>query len=170
MATKNLKSIQCVIGLANEGQEYEKTYHSIGAFFAKKLEELNSQNATPAVVRFSPPHGFMNQIGEPVVKILKEKNIQPSQVLIIHDDSDQSIGNFKIVFGGGSAGHKGVGSIVSHLKTEEFWRLKIGIRPKTEAVRKKAGDFVLKKWSKEEEAIFTALAEKIWEQILPHLA
>jgi len=169
MHLENKKLIKAIIGLANEGVEYEKTYHNIGAFFANKLEEFNSQHATPVNIRFFSPSGFMNQIGGPIARMLKEKNIYPATVLIIHDDSDQNIGNFKLVFGGGSAGHKGIESVISHLKTEDFWRLKIGIRPLIEPVRRKAGEFVLKKWSKEEEQVFAGLVEKAWKKILPNL-
>ena len=64
-------------------------------------------------------------------------------IVIIHDDSDIPVGDFKRANGGGSAGHKGIQSIIDHLHTEDFARIRIGIREKDEAHRKKAGDFVL---------------------------
>ena len=69
-------------------------------------------------------------------------------IVVVHDDSDIPIGEFKYVHGGGSAGHNGIRSIIDHLHTEDFARIRIGIREPNETHRKKAGEFVLSPISK----------------------
>ena len=75
--------------------------------------------------------GFMNNSGEVLQSFcnyykLNQKNCQ---IIILQDDSDQLIGNFKLSIGGGTAGHNGIISIYKHFDKEKIWRLKIGIRP-----------------------------------------
>lgn len=156
-----MSKIKVIIGLGNEGSKYNKTYHNIGQVFTLAFKELNQESE----ILFYIPDGFMNQIGMPISQFLKNKNITPSEVLIIHDDSDQAIGDYKLVFDGGSGGHKGVQSVADHLGTQDFWRLKIGVRSNLERERKKAGDFVLKKWSKKEEEVFSSLVAPVWERV-----
>lgn len=89
----------------------------------------------------------MNQSGNFVKTILNKYKINPEKLLIAQDDSDIEIGKYKLSFGRGSAGHKGIESIIKSLKTKNFWRLRIGIRKTTKGERPKAEDFVLKKIS-----------------------
>jgi len=151
-----------IIGLGNPGSKYSKTYHNIGRFFADQFLSLNANLAQPKLIQVFTPVGFMNETGQEIAKFSKEKKILPSQILVIHDDSDQPIGQYKFVFASGSGGHKGVEGLISHLKTNEFHRLKIGIRPKSEVIRRKAGDFVLKKWSQKQESAFLKLVSQAW--------
>ncbi len=95
----------------------------------------------------------MNESGGFVKKIVKKNNVKPEELLIIHDDSDIKMGEYKLSFGRSSAGHRGVQSIIDSLKTKNFWRLRIGIghgptRTPHGLVRKKASEIVLKKISK----------------------
>ncbi len=100
----------------------------------------------------------MNESGKAVKEAMKYFKIKPEEILIVHDDSDIELGKYKISFGRGSAGHNGVQSIINNLKTKNFWRLRIGVRPTTNNRRPttqiKAGDFVLKKISKKNLEIF----------------
>lgn len=150
MVSKNLRGL---IGLGNKGLEYEKTYHNVGAlaqaFFKTQLHERYPD----AKLFFFTISSFMNTSGLPVKKFLKLHNLTPEEVVVIHDDSDQMIGSYKCVFAGGDGGHKGVQSIIETLGTNEFWRLKIGVRSPDEAVRQKAGDFVLKNISTKDQKI-----------------
>ena len=152
-----------IIGLGNPDPKYKKTYHNIGSlaidFFAskfnlkkftkntaKKFEFLTVKNLT-----FSRPLAFMNDSGQAVALMLNFFKVKPENILIIHDDSDIEIGKYKLSFDRGPAGHKGIISIISHLKTKKIWRLRIGIRPKLKIKtgdqpdqRVKAEKFVLK--------------------------
>lgn len=106
-----------------------------------------------------------------------------NNLLIIHDDFDLPLGEFKIEQSRGSAGHKGVQSIIDALGANDFWRLRIGIRPlsTTENIKaglpagirqlaEKAGDFVLKKFTREEKTIIDKIipeAVKIFFENFP---
>ena len=154
--------IKAIIGLGNEGKEYVGTYHNVGTY-AVHLYEHKEANRP---IRFFEPTGFMNAIGDPITQFLKNQPVSSEEMLIIHDDSDLLIGSYKLSFGGGSAGHKGVQSVIDSLGTDAFWRLRVGIRDPKEQVRQKAGDFVLKKISKAEEVLVASALEKVWPEIL----
>ena len=103
----------------------------------------------------------MNNSGKFVVKAAKKAGAKPEEILIAHDDSDLEIGKYKIDFGRGAGGHHGIESIQKHLKTNDFWRLRIGIRPANETVRQKAEEFVLKKISSNDKKILGSVFEEI---------
>ncbi len=157
-------AIKAIIGLGNEGREYKKTYHSVGLFLVDQLKDILQEKGLVSIAIFLPD-GFMNAVGAKVVKFLKQKNVQPDEALVIHDDSDLLVGAYKLSFGGSSAGHKGIQNIIEQLGQENFWRLRIGIRDPREKVREKAGDFVLKKWSKADEAEFKKTLDGAWGEL-----
>ncbi len=137
--------IALIIGLGNPEKEYAGTYHNVGADFIAYLRETDAFSA-PAN-RLLTPDTFMNETGEFVRRTLIKTKVKPEGLLIVHDDSDIALGKIKYAFGRGAAGHKGVVSIITALKTKNFWRLRIGIRGHTN--RSKAGAFVLRKISTE---------------------
>jgi len=157
--------IKAIVGLGNSGSEYEKTYHNVGAFVAEHIFRFSEQEGTMGGLRLYPISGFMNESGVPVRAWMKQNNLNIDEILVVHDDSDLEIGAYKLVRGGGSAGHKGILSLVTHLGTEEFWRLRIGVRDPNEEVRKKAGEFVLRQWSGSDELTIINLCAKIWPEL-----
>jgi PTH1 family peptidyl-tRNA hydrolase len=110
---------------------------------------------------FVRPLVFMNESGIAVKEAMRVFKAKPENIVIIHDDSDIAVGNVKYSQGGGSAGHKGIRSIVDHLKTNEFARVRIGIREKDEERRKKAEDFVLSPITAKDRKIFESVFEKL---------
>ena len=94
----------------------------------------------------------MNESGGAIKQALTYLKLKPEQIAVVHDDSDMTIGNYKISFDQSSGGHKGIQSTINSLKTQKFWRIKIGIRPVNEKVRQKAEEFVLKGISKKDES------------------
>jgi PTH1 family peptidyl-tRNA hydrolase len=112
----------------------------------------------------------MNASGPALKSVSAYCKIPLDEILVCHDDSDMTVGKFKIVSNQRSAGHKGVQSIIDAFGTQDFWRCKIGIRPTTETVRQKAEKFVLKKICKEDQAIFTKTFDRIAYEITaaPH--
>jgi PTH1 family peptidyl-tRNA hydrolase len=149
--------IKAIIGLGNIGGKYEKTYHNVGSFSALVLSDLAEKSSIS--LKAYPISGFMNESGTPVANWMKMNNLKLDEVMVAHDDSDLPIGSFKLVRGGGSAGHRGIDSVVARFGTEDFWRLRIGVRNPTEQVRRKAGDFVLNEWNKAEEEVFRRICE-----------
>ena len=146
--------ITTLIGLGNSGAEYDRTYHNVGEFVAGVLKRADPE----ALLNVYPVSGFMNECGGPIRAWLKMHNLSLVESVVIHDDSDLPLGSYKLSRGGGSAGHKGIESIVAQLGTSDFWRLRIGIRDPREEVRRKAGEFVLSRWNGNEESLFCAAA------------
>ncbi|MDO8467277.1 MAG: aminoacyl-tRNA hydrolase [bacterium] len=158
----NASKIKLVIGLGNPDKEYEKTYHNVGHLFVDYLTTNDQRLITKSTE-------YMNNSGKYVEKAAKKIGAKPEEILIAQDDSDLEIGKYKLDFARGSAGHHGIESIQQHLKTNDFWRLRIGIRPANEAPpaggRLKAGDFVLKKIS----AADMATLKKVFEEVIEKL-
>lgn len=146
-----IKDISLIIGLGNPGQEYEKTFHNIGSL----MVDFSGQGIKSEV--------FMNKSGEFVKQELKKAKIKPENLLIIHDDSDIELGRCKFSFGRNSAGHKGAQNIIDQLKTKNFWRLRIGIRPVKN--KQKADELVLKKISATQMIVLEKVFKEAAEQL-----
>ena len=174
---KNIKSIKIIVGLGNPGQKYENTYHNVGSLF---IEYLKNNPLLTTKYKIQNTNSFMNNSGPAIQKILKYFKNKPEEILIIHDDSDIELGKYKLSFNRGSAGHKGIESIIRTLKTKRFWRLRIGIRPKQESVtrlsarqvknqesgkRTKAGLFVLKKITLRHKKILNEVFKQVEERL-----
>jgi len=124
------------------------------------------------IIILAKPQTYMNESGIAVKSLVANYQLPITNLFVIHDDFDIPIGEFKLEQNRGAAGHKGVQSIIDALGTNEFWRLRIGIRPiniqpdikadLSAGIRQpeeKAEDFVLKKFTREE--------RKIIEKIIP---
>jgi aminoacyl-tRNA hydrolase len=159
-----------VVGLGNPGAEYDNTYHNAG-WLAIDAWMVAAAKATgdgePPTLKnykklfdfaevgdmvFVKPLTYMNESGKAVREALKKFGTKPENLMVVHDDSDIVIGNYKISFARNSAGHKGVQSIIDALKTKSFTRVRIGIRPANETKRKKAGEFALKQITAKDKA------------------
>jgi len=159
--TKKEKII-CLYGLGNEGKEYLNSRHNIG----KEIIDfyLSPKNFLRYAYYSYYDHlilasnlGFMNESGQGAKELLTHFKLKPSNLLVIHDDADLLFPFFKFSFGVGSAGHKGVESIIKALKTNKFWRLRIGIQKKK---RVKAEKIVLEKWTKDEKVYVEKIKDK----------
>ena len=145
-------SFRVMVGLGNPGPEYDGTYHNAGAlavdFWAKEagvtLKKQGRESwaqAKTGPLLLAKPVAFMNVSGPVVHKLLRAIQAAPADLLLVHDDSDLPLGEWRLVFGRGAAGHHGVESVIAALRTKDFWRLRLGIRHG----RGKAGEFVLRK-------------------------
>ncbi len=147
-----------IVGLGNPGKGYELTRHNVGFLFIDFLideyhdyvgegREGGDLQWWPLKMPSLPlcilakPLTFMNLSGIAVEKLCHLHSIAPPNLLVVHDDLDIELGRMKLVYRGGGAGHRGVLSIISTLKSKDFYRIRIGIgRPsKGEAIR----DYVL---------------------------
>ena len=164
---KLCRGIKLIFGLGNPGKDYANTYHNAGDLFVKFLEEKSGEDFPIALIQASKSGLFMNEIGKEVIKQTKYLKTKPIEILVAHDDVDIALGKYKLSFAKSSAGHKGVESIIKHLKTENFWRLRIGIAKKDARDKKiKAEKFVLKKISKED----LSKIEKAFEEALKEIS
>lgn len=138
--------MKIIVGLGNPGEEYKKTRHNVGFMlvdqiyndqckmynfsfnfvFEKKFNaEVCRVNNDLILVK---PQTYMNDSGVAVAKIVKYYKLHDlHELVIIHDDLDIELGKHKVQFGGKSAGHHGIESIIEHLKTENFTRIRVGI-------------------------------------------
>ena len=151
-----------LVGLGNPGREYRQTRHNVGFMVIDELcTQLNvrltrmqgkalvgSGVLSGCKVILAKPQTFMNLSGQSVASLVKFYKIPHSQLLVILDDLDLPVGMVRIRPGGGSAGNKGLMSIIQQLGTEEFPRMRLGIgRPPG---RKNGADYVLQDFQKGE--------------------
>ncbi len=151
-----------VVGLGNPGEEFACTRHNLGFLvvdeivrkFAVSFRITRSKALMADVYRdekrtlLAKPQTFMNHSGESVKTITDWFSLNSSSLLVIHDDMDIPFGELRFKEGGGSGGHKGIESIVEHLGTKDFKRLRVGIgRPPG---RKDPTEFVLEPFTNSE--------------------
>jgi PTH1 family peptidyl-tRNA hydrolase len=170
-----------LVGLGNPDPQYANTYHNVGRIALEKIARGSETGASRAFpwekhknlfeyletdrAIFVRPLTYMNESGKAVREALKKFSSSPaslsSRLFVLHDDSDITIGNYKISFARNSAGHKGVQSVIDAVKTKEFSRIRIGIRPAREVKRQKAGEFALKTISPSHQKVLDAVFEKL---------
>lgn len=169
--------MKVIIGLGNPGKKYEFTRHNIGFItldhVAEKLHISMDQAKfkgligegrymNEKVILFKPMT-FMNLSGEAIRELLDFYKLSNEEILVIYDDLDLPSGQLKLRFKGGPGGHNGIKSILSHLGTEQFKRIKMGIG------RPEYGDvvsYVLGNFNKEEEEGLQEAVKKATEASL----
>lgn len=142
--------MKIIVGLGNPGDKHQKTRHNLGFMvidalfkdyanpkdsfrlekkFQSEIAEITWQpkKGKSERVILLKPQTFMNGSGIAVSLTAKFYKIEPLDIWIIHDEVDLPLGAMKIRLGGSSAGHKGVESILESLKTDKFWRFRMGI-------------------------------------------
>ena len=135
-----------VVGLGNPGQRYENTRHNIGFKIADYIDEnsnmsrgckrnLHSSLCDKCVldgyiIYIIKPQTFMNNSGMAVQDVMSYYRLSPKNLIVIHDDITLPVGEFRIKNGGGSNGHNGIKSIVQHLGTSDFLRIRVGVGKK----------------------------------------
>jgi PTH1 family peptidyl-tRNA hydrolase len=148
-----------IVGLGNPGKKYQKTRHNIGFRVIDQLQSLNLKK-----VILAKPQTFMNLSGKTVKLLVARYRLPVTNLWVIHDDIDLPLGKIRIVKNRGSAGHKGVESIIRELGTKNFIRFRVGICPKT-SKPKNPEKFVLQKFNKDEEKIVKEVIKKTVEAI-----
>ena len=145
MTTDSTASIvpELIVGLGNPEPKYDKTRHNIG-FDAvdelakiwqldlkenKRFQGLFAEGVAPGgkKIRLLKPLTYMNRSGQSVRAVTDWYKLNPQSVLIIYDDMDLPVGRLRIRFTGSAGGHNGMKSIISHLGSKDFPRLRIGI-------------------------------------------
>ncbi len=181
------------IGLGNPDEKYKKTRHNTGFLAIDKIAdnfqfpsfefhrtfnaEISEDMINSEKIILVKPQTFMNNSGVTVKAMLDYYGIGLENIIVIHDDLDIIIGEYKISKNCGSAGHRGVQSIMSYLGTEDFTRARIGIGINyrglavlfREENRKKIPKekFVLQRFNNEEimelEKVFEDIADNIMD-------
>lgn len=152
-----------IVGLGNPGSQYENTKHNIGWLQLEKFSKnakLNFSldkkhkasiargNYKGKMLTLAMPLTYMNLSGESVISLVNYYKYSIDDILVVYDEKDFDFGVIKIRKDGSSAGHNGIKSIISHLGTEKFPRLRMGIGPKPKEYE--MANFVLSNFSSEE--------------------
>jgi len=169
-----------IIGLGNTGEEFKNTRHNIGFEVIDKIKEKNNFPdfvlSTRVKAKISKgtinrkkitlvkPNTFMNLSGDIPRMFVAFYKLKASDFIVIHDDVDIPLGKYKISESSGSAGHKGVQSLIDALGTKNFKRIRIGILPE-KGKSKETEKFVLKKFTKKEKETINETVGKIAKEI-----
>ncbi len=153
-----------IVGLGNPGRKYSKTRHNCGFLILDQLADdarekfkkskFQSEICDLVLERNSAilakPQTFMNNSGLAVSELCRFYKIELSNFLVIYDDTDLPFGKIRLRPQGSAGGHNGMKSIISHLGTKDFARLRIGIGG--EYAKENMADYVLSSFSKNENA------------------
>ncbi len=177
-----------IVGLGNPGEQYEKNRHNIGFMaldlllgevkwqVSKKFKALIYETSDCLYIK---PQTFMNNSGQAVQNIMSYYGLLPKSLgifskkdadltdvlTVIHDDIDIEIGKWKIASDSRSGGNNGVQSIIDHLKTKKFKRIKIGVKNELLRIRIPADKFVLQNFNTEEKEIIKNVIASIPKNI-----
>ena len=177
--------MKLIVGLGNPGQLHTHHRHNIGFLcvnhfartqgirFDKKqgLARIGRGIVAGSEVVLAKPQTYMNSSGQSVSRLIQKFDVNLDDLLIIHDDLDLAPGKIRLRPGGSSGGHKGVESIISELKSQDFTRLRVGIgRPTTESTMEIAEadivTYVLSDFTPEEKQVMARVIPRVSEAIL----
>lgn len=172
--------MKMITGLGNPGREYEKTPHNVGFVavdsicrslkgnwrieprFKADVAKI-SDNGTPLLL--VKPLTYMNASGEAIGQLMHYYRMEPSDIVVISDDVNLSPGRIRVRTEGGAGGHNGLSSIIKHVGTQAFARIRIGVGQS----RSGSGDLVghvLGRIAQENEASVSAATETAAEAAL----
>ena len=154
-----------VVGLGNPGREYARNRHNVGYLvvdelarrhggawrskFSGQLAEIRLDGHKLALLK---PETYMNESGRAVSAATRFYKLDPGEVLVIHDEGDFELGRLELKVGGGLGGHNGLRSIVQHLKTQDFLRLRIGVGRPGRGDPRPLADYVLSNFEAADDA------------------
>lgn len=133
-----MDTIRIIVGLGNPGREYAETRHNAGFMALDRLAsrfgaEWKLDKARKGELAAGPgvllvkPQTYMNNSGECVGALMRYFKFEPSQVFVVYDDISFPVGVMRLKAAGSAGGHNGMKSVIAHLGTEKFPRLRIGI-------------------------------------------
>ena len=180
MAAQAGSSIKLIVGLGNPGEEYAKSRHNAGFMVIEKLlagfpegRFTESHSAESRIFSgkyrgknlvLQMPLTYMNVSGCAVAPLSRRLGISPEEILVISDDLDLAPGRLRLRANGSDGGHNGLKSIISHLGSDVFDRIKIGVGAPQHADYDLA-DYVLGRFTKEEIEILTPTANRVVDAI-----
>ena len=158
--------MKLIVFLGNPGRKYKKTRHNAGFIFGEQFsDDMNIKlkvkkfksfsgsgkiNGTDTTLLF--PQTYMNNSGEAVSQAVAFFSCDPSDIIIVHDEIELPFGEIKTKDGGGHKGHNGIRSIISHLSTPDFKRIRFGVG-RSDNPHLTVADYLLAKFTKEEYSV-----------------
>ncbi len=166
------KNMIVIAGLGNPGKEYDKTKHNVGFWVIDQLAKEYNIDVTKfkhkaligdgviagKKVLLVKPQTYMNLSGESIREVLKFYKIPIEQFYVIYDDTSLPLSSVRIREKGSAGGHNGIKNIITHLNTDAFIRIKVGIGEKPNGWD--LADYVLTKFSKDDEPLILSGVEK----------
>ena len=182
-----------IVGLGNPGKKYARTRHNVGwmvlGCLLEKLQTPNSKLQTNKSLKsktckvkignqqvvLAKPLTYMNNSGAAVKSLITNYELRITNLYLIHDDLDISLGSFKIQFGKGPKEHKGVESVEKALGTKKFWRVRIGIENRSPQLLTPRSEFtgeeyVLRKFKKEEMKVLDRVTSEVLKTLDEHIS
>ncbi|KKT34256.1 MAG: Peptidyl-tRNA hydrolase [Candidatus Gottesmanbacteria bacterium GW2011_GWB1_44_11c] len=166
--------MKLVVGLGNPGEAHANNRHNVGfvmvdrlagegAEWESKFEALILKAKDYLLVK---PQTFMNRSGEVVAKVANFYKVTTDDLMVVHDDLDIRLGEYKIQKGVGPKVHNGLTSVEERLGTANFWRLRVGVdnRPAGQA-RVPGDEYVLSDFTAEEKEISDGVIEKAVKEL-----
>lgn len=168
-----------IVGLGNPGDEYERTRHNAGFMavdaLAKKLDakfkdadqfqaEIAEGHIGEHKVVLAKPWTFMNASGRSAGTLTHFYKIKPEHVIVVADDVSLPLGTLRVRTEGSAGGHNGLKSVIEHLKTESFPRVKIGVDPQPANVPLEA--WVLSRFSKDELKLLAPVIDQAVDELM----
>jgi len=161
-----------LVGLGNPGREYRATRHNIGFMAVDRIAErlgvaftrtqskalLTDARYRERRIYLAKPQTYMNRSGQAVAALVKFYKIPLENLLVIYDDVDLPFETLRLRPAGGSAGHKGMRSIIEQLGTQEFPRLRLGVGRNFGS--RQAADYVLKPFARPEREFLPAYLDR----------
>jgi PTH1 family peptidyl-tRNA hydrolase len=165
--------LKIVLGLGNPGARYRSTRHNLGfsvvdllaerhgASFRRRDEITDQALVAELVVAgqtaiLAKPRTYMNRSGRAGLALHRFFDLPLEDLLVAHDDADLPLGRLRIRRGGSAGGHNGIRSLIATLGSEEFPRIKLGVRGPARGEGDLA-DYVLEEFAEEERGIALAL-------------
>lgn len=179
--------MRLVAALGNPGKEFTETRHNAGwraldrfctLWPGGEVSWTMDKKRKAAVARVSDDRGdvllakpqtFMNLSGEAVGALASFYKISPHDVILVHDDIDILLGTARLSVDSGPAGHHGVESVIAHLGTKKFPRIRIGIKPPPEVPLGPGAAFVVGRFRQEEEALLAPVIDRVAKALVPLL-
>lgn len=169
--------MKVIVGLGNPGKKYENTRHNIGFAAIDYIAEKEGININTGKhkalvgsgyidgvkVLLVKPQTFMNLSGESLRPIMDFYKLEPEDFLVIFDDIDLDVGRIRIRRKGSAGGHNGIKSIIGHLGSMEFPRIKIGVGAKPPGYD--LADYVLGHFSKADQEILQERFEDVYDAV-----
>ena len=170
---KNSGAEWLIVGLGNPGDQYENTRHNVGFRALDELAEIaavpvqklkykaltNTATVSGRKVLLMKPVTYMNLSGEAVRQAADFYKIPPERIIVISDDTSLPVGKLRIRKSGSAGGHNGLKSIIQHLGTDTFPRIKIGVGEKPHPDYDLA-DWVLGKFPPNDKKVIDEMVQK----------
>jgi len=175
--------LKLITGLGNPGRDYELTRHNIGFIVLDYVAYKLNLKFTPGKGQWYETYGniedtefylikpttYMNNSGIAVEEFLTNNEISPNNLLVVYDDFQLPLGTIRLRTKGSDGGHNGISSVIYHLNTMDFPRMRIGIGKEETIIKDEYIDFVLTQFDKDEKEKIKTLLPNYYNCILSYI-